>query len=653
MIKRLVSLSCLLAAATFGAEDAPGWLRDAASLKLPVYAAKTPAVVLLSEERIVVEESGRVTTTSRKAIKILNREGRRDAVARMIYLTGTGKIKDLRAWIISPSGDARKLAKEHFIDAALSDGNLYDEARARVVNAQNEVDTGSVFGYEGIQEEKSAFTQYDWNFQDRLPALVSRFVLTVPDGWRAEAVTFNHEAVPAAAQNGTYSWELHDLAPLEREPGSPNLAALVPRLAVSFFPSAGAKPGLGRSMATWGDVSQWLSELSDPQAKITSDISDKAKALTDGAATEFAKIAAISQAVQGVKYVSVQTGLGRGGGYRPHTAADVFQKQYGDCKDKANLMRTMLAAIGIKAYMLSIYSGDRTYVRQEWPSPQQFNHAIVAVSVSAAVNSPAVVTHPQLGRLLIFDPTDEFTPLGDLPWHEQGSWALVDAGAQGSLIRVPSLPAASNRVERESDLTLSAQGDLQANVRETAYGQEAVELRRMYKSAAKSDFTKWIERWLAAGAPNSSVKNVESTDTYGEGKFTLNLGLSSEHYAQMPQNRMLIFRPAVLHRRDAVRLTAIKRTQPVVLEAQLFEETVHVALPAGFKVDEMPDSAQLKTPFGTLAASWKMEGGKLVFKRRLEVPSITVAPGQYDALRDFFDQVTGAEQAPVVLVREQ
>jgi hypothetical protein len=229
---------------------------------------------------------------------------------------------------------------------------------------------------------------------------------------------------------------------------------------------------------------------------------------------------------------------------------------------------------------------------------------------------------------------------------------LIVAGAQGGLVRLPTLPAASNRVERESELTLSAQGSLEANVRETAYGQEAVQLRRISKRATKSDFTKWLEEWMAAGAPNSSLKKMDSEDSAREGKFTLQLGLASERYAQMPQNRMLIFRPAVLRRREGLWLTSAKRTQPVVLEAELFEETAHIVLPAGFKVDELPDPQQLITPYGTFAATWKMEGAKLVFKRRLEVPAATVAPGQYGALREFFEHVNGAEQAPVVLVRE-
>ena len=102
---------------------------------------------------------------------------------------------------------------------------------------------------------------------------------------------------------------------------------------------------------------------------------------------------------QGVKYVSIQMGTGTGGGYTPHAAPQVLRNLYGDCKDKANLMRSLLQATGVRSYLVTIRSGDRRYVREEWPSPYQFNHAIIAVEVSDAIQAPAVGEWDGFGRL--------------------------------------------------------------------------------------------------------------------------------------------------------------------------------------------------------------------------------------------------------------
>ena len=444
-MKTHCSLVLLLALAggLVAGDDVPSWMREASSASVPSYPPKVPAVVLLSETSIAVEDNGRVTTTEREAIRILSRDGRKEARAMAYYYAGSSKVKDFHAWMIRPSGEVKKYDKNHILDMTAAPNDVYNEVRARAVMAEDDADPGAVFGYESVTEEKSVFTQFEYAFQGNLPALTSRFSLTLPAGWRPEAVTFNGN-VPMQTSNSAYTWELRNLPYIEDEPSSPSMAALAQRIAVSYVPPENAKAIMGRVFTGgWPDVSRWLAELEDPQATPNAEISDKVRALTAGASTEFDRIRAIGRYVQSVKYVAIQTGLGRGGGYKPHTAAEVFQKQYGDCKDKANQMRTMLKVAGIPSYAVSIYSGDPTYVRDNWPSPKQFNHAIIAVKVGDATVSPAIADAPKLGRLLYFDPTDEDTPVGDLPEHEQGSYALIDDASIGTLVRMPVIPAAS------------------------------------------------------------------------------------------------------------------------------------------------------------------------------------------------------------------
>ena len=71
----------------------------------------------------------------------------------------------------------------------------------------------------------------------------------------------------------------------------------------------------------------------------------KAQDLTAGRESRLEKIEAIADFTQRIKYASIQLGVGRGGGYQPSPAGDTLQKAYGDCKDKVNLMRSLLAAV--------------------------------------------------------------------------------------------------------------------------------------------------------------------------------------------------------------------------------------------------------------------------------------------------------------------
>jgi hypothetical protein len=633
-------------------DDAPAWLQQAAAVSLPAYDKDVKAVVLYHEQNVSVASDGRVVTTTTYAVRVLTREGRTYARADEAYLTDGGKVRELKAWLIRPSGQIKRYGKDETVDIAVSPDDIYNELRARVIIAKDDAEPGAVFGYQSVTEDRSWNSQTEWTFQDELPTLVSRFTLQLPTGWRADGITFNHTPIAPAVAGTNYTWELRDLPAVAAEPASPAWTNIVPRLAVSYFPPDGATIAGVRPFASWTDVSRWVSELADPQADANDALTAKATQLTQGAKTELEKIQAIGRFVQGIQYISIDMSVGHGGGIRPHAATEVFTKAYGDCKDKANLMRAMLKVVGIQSYLVAIYSGDPNYVRDEWPSPGQFNHCIIAVKVSDATQAATVTQHPKLGRLLIFDATDDDTPVGDLPDHEQGSFALVIAGADGTLMRMPTTPPEANQLERQADVSLAADGSINATVRERAQGQSAALARGEFKHFSRPEYQQIIQAWVARGANGAQVTKVEPTDTRNEGRFALDVEFSANRYGQLMQDRLLVFKPAIVSRRESLTLTAATRKHPVVLSPFAYTETVKVKLPAGFDVDELPDAVKLDTPFGSYVATYAVKDGQLNFTRTMIQRAATIPVEQYAAVRGFFERIRAAEQAPVVLARK-
>lgn len=656
MLKRTVRCSLLLLLLTpsaSAADEAPAWLKQAAAAPQLSYGKTTEAVVLLRDSRSLVEENGKITTTTYFAVRILSHEGRREAVARQVYQTDTSKVKEFQAWLIRPSGEVKKFGKDKVLDIALVENDVYNEVRMKAIFADEAAEAGAVFGYESVIEDKSVFTQNEWYFQRRgLPVVQSRMTLALPPGWHAESVTFNHAKIEPSVTNSTYVWELHDLPPIEEEPSSPDLTALSPRLAVSYYPPSEGKNENVQSFDNWTDVSRWLSRLADPQSNPDEVVASKARELAAHARTDFEKIAAIGRFVQSVQYISIQTGIGRGGGYRPHAASEVLAKSYGDCKDKANLMRAMLKAVGITSYPVAIYSGDPTYVRPEWASPQQFNHCVIGVKIGEETVVPTTVEHPSLGRLLIFDPTDEETPVGDLPDDEQGSFALVVAGDSGKLLRMPVTPPEANSFERTIHAALDPNGTLSATLQERSSGQPAVTFRREFHRYPRPEFVKIVEHWVTNGASNASVTKVQPTDDKEAGRFTLDVDFTAPRYGQLMQGRLLVFKPAIVSRRERLAFTSAERKYPMRLDAQDFSETAHIKLPEGFEVDELPDRAQLSAPFGSYAATYEVRNGELVFSRKFSVSPGMIPPEQYLSVRNFFERIRAAEQSPVVLIKK-
>ncbi|HSE20336.1 MAG TPA: DUF3857 and transglutaminase domain-containing protein, partial [Pyrinomonadaceae bacterium] len=374
-------------------DDNPAWLQQVTALKLPAYEKNVDAVVLLDESVTTIDGDGHLTEVRNFAVRILRREGREYARAGVGYIPDVGKVKELKAWLIRTDGTIKRYGKDEIADAASSLDDVYNEVRVKSIYATDEAETGSIFAYTSTREDRSVFSQADWTFQNAIPVISSRFTLTVPAGWRAEAVTFNHPNVEPRVSGTTYIWELNNLPPVPDEPLSPQLSNLVARLGVSYYPpNATAAPSL-KTFSNWSEVAAWMGELEDPQVQVDDALARKAYELTALAKNEYEKIRAIAQYVQAIKYISIQTGVGRGGGYRPHSSTEVFAKSYGDCKDKANLMRAMLKVVGITSIPVSIYAGDPDYVRADWPTPQQFNHCIIAVKVSDATQANTVIQH--------------------------------------------------------------------------------------------------------------------------------------------------------------------------------------------------------------------------------------------------------------------
>ncbi len=179
-----------------------------------------------------------------------------------------------------------------------------------------------------------------------------------------------------------------------------------------------------KATGSWQDVGLWYDTLETPRRVATPQIKQKVAQLTSGLTDPLAKMRVLADYMQrNIRYMAVEVGIG---GWQPHAADEVFSRQYGDCKDKATLLVTMLHEAGVDAYIVSV-DHRRRLIRPDFPSVFM-DHSIVAIRLPDNVSDAglyAVVKDPQLGRLLFFDPTNEYVPLGYLPWYLQQTYALV------------------------------------------------------------------------------------------------------------------------------------------------------------------------------------------------------------------------------------
>lgn len=643
---RRVTLAFLLfAAAAFGGQDtAPDWVKEVATRTLPNYPPEVHTAQLLDESHVTVLPDGSTVEEIREAVRILTPEGKDRAQADIPYFKKVTKIREFKAWLLTADGSVKAYSKNDVADFGVQEQfELYADQRARMIRAQN-APVGSTFVWTAEIEDHPNMPEREWFFQRGDPALVSRLVLTLPAGWEAKAVTFNHEPIQPTVDGNTETWELKNLDYVKPEKNSPAADSIVPWLGLSYYETNNRNAIRG-----WRDFSIKESALDEPQGATSDELNAEVRQLTASAGTTLEKIRAISKFVQQLKYVAVETNLAHGGGSLPHPATQVFAKRYGDCKDKANLMRTMLRQIGVQSYMIVVYAGDRNHVRPEWPG-DQFNHMILAVQAPPDVSLPAIMKHPQLGNLLIFDSTDPFTPLGLLPSDEQGSYGLLLAGDKGGAIQLPVVPSAANRTEVSVDGTLSAQGALDAKLTMKSRADEASELRAL-RELRSDEFERAMTGWLQHNVHELASNKMNAVDSFDSGEMEMHFDFTAPRYAQSMQGRMLVFRPAIVQPYHGFPMQAEKRQNPLVLDAESYHKEVHMKMPDGFKVDEMPDPASLTSSFGKYSSECKLTGNDLTFTEDIDITATTVPADHYKEAREFFGRVAGAERAPLVLVK--
>ena len=82
----------------------------------------------------------------------------------------------------------------------------------------------------------------------------------------------------------------------------------------------------------------------------------------------------------------------------------------------------------------------RGSVTKDTPPNFGFNHAILVIQLPAGVDTatlPAFTTHPKLGRVLFFDPTQSLVPFGHLPGYLQANYGMLVTPDGGELVKLP------------------------------------------------------------------------------------------------------------------------------------------------------------------------------------------------------------------------
>jgi hypothetical protein len=644
---------CVLACVpqAYAGGDAPQWMHAAANAPLPAYDEKTDAVLLFSQKDVVVFSADKIKRHVREAYKIL-RPGGRERGTVYVYFNPTRKVTSLHGWCIPAQGKDYEVNDKDASEVSpnTAGGELISDAKYKVLRIPAP-DPGNIIGYEYEVEEQPIFLQDIWYFQEGDPVRESHYTLQLPTGWEYKSSWLNHDEIkPTQSGANFWQWTVSDVKGIRHEPLMPPFSGIEGQMIVSLFTSSGG-PALNAN-ADWAAMGKWYFNLADGRVGGSPAIKQHVVDLTASKTTSLQKMQAIGGFVQhDIRYVAISLGIG---GLQPHAAPDVFSHRYGDCKDKATLVRSMLREIGVESYFVVI-NAERGSVTRDMPAHNGFNHVITAIKLPNDFSDTSVVAtlqHPKLGKLLFFDPTNDLIPFGQLPGYLQANYGLLVTPDGGELIELPQQPSAMNSIRRTAKLTLDPAGMLKGEVKETRLGERASRERGRLRAVTKdADRIKPIEELLAGSLStfqitHASLVNFQQTDQL----FGFNYSFESNNYAKSAGNLLLV-RPRVLGVKGMGFLeTKEPRRFPIELEEPTQDsDTFEITIPPGYVVDDVPPAVDADFGFASYHAKTVVTGNVVGYTRSFEVKELSVPVDKAEQLRKFYRIIAGDERNTVVL----
>lgn len=418
-----------------------------------------------------------------------------------------------------------------------------------------------------------------------------------------DKVVSNIEAVDEG--RSLYRFTAAHVEKIVPESGMPGWAEVATTLHVSTY-------------KTWEDVGRYYWGLVRDQLVINDELKKTVQQVLKNVdkKNEKAVIQAIYNfVVTHTRYVALEFGIH---GYKPYRVDRILARRFGDCKDKASLIYTMLKVAGVEARLVLLRMRNLGDIGEEPASLAAFNHAI------------AYVPKYQL----FLDGTAEFFNSEELPSSDRAANILiVEPNAPSVFSKTPEAAAADNASSVHLKMKLSPDGDVKVLGQTRTRGQEAPMSRRAYQSASNRKQTfeqSWAQLFPGLRLENLEISDVGLLDAEVETRFQF----EASRYGEASNGTLRFY--AFGGKRSFTQSFGSLRERKFDLLLQYpFSHTFRYEyeLPLGYTLKEAAYSVTEASAFGSLSMRLFQENEKWVAEGSLDFSTSRIEGKDYAAFR--------------------
>ena len=466
---------------------APGWVK---SIDVDLFASKARGDVGAGESRLLIERqvnAAEATSYAHIATRFLTAKGVEEGAKISITFDPSYQTLTMHQLVIHRNGNSTdRLAGQEIklIQRETRSGwNIYD-GRLSAEIIPEDVRVGDVLEY--------AYSLRGWNpifanhyldsfYTDRDEAVhLLRLRLLWPSDRHLETKEFGAALAPIVTQHGDvseYTWERRDLPELIADGQSPSWFEPWSWIQFSEFDS-------------WAAVARWANEIYVIPKTVSGELENELKQIAPLATEEARVLAALRFVQDNIRYLGLEVGVNS---HRPYPVETILARRFGDCKDKALLLCTMLRQLGFDAKPALVGTEYRQTISEWLPSPLAFDHLVVHLSLN--------------GETFWLDPTrhDQGGPLKDLYFPALG-WALVISPETTELTAVqPAGFATTSKEVVELFDFLDFKGDAGLQVITTWRGHEADKMRSYLAETSREEIQKDALNFYASLYPHVEI----------------------------------------------------------------------------------------------------------------------------------------------------
>jgi hypothetical protein len=280
---------------------------------------------------------------------------------------------------------------------------------------------------------------------------------------------------------------------------------------------------------------------------------------------------------------------------------------------------------------------------------------ITAIQLPPDVKDPrlmAVVNGSDGNRYLIFDPTDERTPVGNLPSDEQGGYGLLAAGPSSQIMELPVLEPSANGTDATGKFMLDADGTLSGSVDTSHFGPEGADLRLFLKYTDQKERRDEWETYVARDLPGVVLDSFEFQEPDVLSKpLEFHFKVTAHQYAHVA-GPLLLVRPRVLGSM-AMHFDDKPRKVPFDLDGTgHWHDSYDITLPTGYVVDETPDPVDIDMDFASYHASATAKGNVLHYDMVYTVREVEIPADRAADFRKLESAILSDEKGTAVLKKQ-